>query len=304
MGYWLTTHWPPRVDQPADRPHGGVWVQDGKRHVIDPMAPDDLVFIYQSQSGQTEIRTYLDGSTKKIPCRHGREGVVALVRVTERAYQPEDSQPATYTNGRQVWWRYYAPTESVNSAGFIPRRQAAVLLGYAQSYVFRGFGEEHSGLKQISADTFERLRAAFIAFAESDEQQRITRASQADFGPGGEGPEHLALKHRIAADPAGTLGEAGLRLWNVEWGLPTSDCIDVVLKDSYDRFVSVEVEVDCGATEIVGPLQCMKYRSMLSYFFDRPFEEVRTILAAHSIHPGVRQRCGLHGIQSIVVPRG
>ena len=51
-----------------------------------------------------------------------------------------------------------------------------------------------------------------------------------------------------------------------------------MLEDAFDRFVVVEVEVRCEASEIVGPLQCMKYRAMLSYFFNRPIEEVRCIL--------------------------
>jgi hypothetical protein len=89
----------------------------------------------------------------------------------------------------------------------------------------------------------------------------------------------------------------------MEWEFETGDRADVVLKDRFDRFVAVEVEVDCDASERIGPLQCMKYRAMLSYYFDRPLEEVRCILAAHSIHSGVAQRCAQHAIQTSAVPR-
>jgi hypothetical protein len=87
----------------------------------------------------------------------------------------------------------------------------------------------------------------------------------------------------------------------MEWPLPTSDRIDLVLKDRFDRFVAVEVEVDCEASELAGPLQCMKYRAMLSYFFDRPIEEVRSLLVAHSIHANVCRRCEEHSIVTRMV---
>jgi hypothetical protein len=303
MNYWVTTHWPRRAHLPDDSPHEGVWVPDGRHDVINRVNPGDMVFIYETQSGRTEIQINADGTTTKFPRRRGLEGIVALVCVTEKAYQLEDSAPDTYTDGTTVWWRYYAPTTSVNSVGFIPRRQAATLLGYSEEYVFRGYGEGHTGLKEIEKDRFDRLLAAFVASAEVDEKQKIERARQSRFGRGGEGPVHLALKNRIAADPAGVLDEEGLKLWAVEWGLSTGDCIDVVLKDRFDRFVSVEVEVDCTATEMPGPLQCMKYRAMLSYFFNRPCSEIRTILAAHSIHSDLRKRCESHLIQCHEIPR-
>ncbi len=303
MSYWITTHWPRREDESIDEPHSGVWVQDGKQHLIDRVAPGDLVFIYESRSGPAALREYVDGTTRRIACRQGREGIVALVEVTDRAFQPEDSRPERYDDGTTLWWRYCAPTRSANSSGFLSRIEVAALLAYSERYVFRGFGDEHSGLKKITEETFNRIRDAFIASSQTDEQDRISRASTGRFGGGGEGPEHLALKRRIAENPAGVLNEPGLTLWNEEWLLPTMDRIDVVLKDSLDRFVAVEVEVDCDATELPGPLQCMKYRAMLSYFFERPIEEVRCMLAAHSIHSDVQRRCGRHSIESKVVAR-
>ncbi len=300
MAYWLTTHWPRIKDQPIDKPRFGVWVQQNKRHLIDRVSAEDLVFIYESRSGPTVVRTYIDGSTKHIPRRRGREGIVALVQVTDVASEPDDSEPEQFADGRKAWWRYCAPTRSVNSAGFIPRRKLNSLLGYAPHYVFHGFGEEHSGLKEISGDLFDRMLSEFKASALEDERELIRRAAGHCFGGGGEGPEHKALKLRIANNPADVLGEPGLKLWKVEWPLPTGDQIDLVLKDALGRFVAVEVEVHCGESELAGPLQCMKYRALLSYFFNRPLSEVRCILVAHSIHSGVvrcspsfRQKFGL-----------
>jgi RecB family endonuclease NucS len=159
-------------------------------------------------------------------------------------------------------------------------------------------------VKQITEQAFSTIRDAYIASAQANEDIHLARARGARMGGGGEGPEHMALKKRIAADPAGVLGEPGLRFWSEEWNdLPTGDRIDVVLKDALDRFVAVEVEVDCDSTEMAGPLQCAKYRAMLSYFFDRPVEEVRSILVAHSIHPEVHARCTKYNIEVKTVAR-
>lgn len=177
------------------------------------------------------------------------------------------------------------------------------ILGYSGNNVFRGFGEEHSGLKEISEEVFDRLLNRFLISTEADERERMARAPHPKIGPGGERAEHLALKRRIAADPSAFLGEPGLRLWKMEWLLPTCDKIDLVLKDRFDRFVAVEVEVRCEAQELAGPLQCMKYRAMLSYFFNRPLEEVRCMLVAHAIHPDVCHRCEAHSIVTKTVPK-
>lgn len=303
MNYWITTHWPRLVNEPTSEPHEGIWVQDGKWDAIKRVAPGDLAFIYESRTGRNVLRRNAAGEEITVPRGTGREGVLALVEITAAPNQPDDSQPERYTNGTTAWWRFYAPTRSLNSGGFIPRTDLAALLGYAPNYGFRGFGDLHSGLKEISEDTFNRILQTFWASAHHSERQRTAQASAPRFGGTGEGAEHRALKDLIAADPAGVLGEAGLRLWNMEWLLETGDRVDVVLKDRFDRFVAVEVEVDCDASEIVGPLQCMKYRAMISYFFDRPLEEIRCILAAHSIHPDIVKRCANHGIDTTCVAR-
>jgi hypothetical protein len=51
MKYWLTTHWPRQQGIPTSEPYADVWVKDGQWDVIKQLAPEDLVFIYQSRSG-------------------------------------------------------------------------------------------------------------------------------------------------------------------------------------------------------------------------------------------------------------
>jgi RecB family endonuclease NucS len=109
------------------------------------------------------------------------------------------------------------------------------------------------------------------------------------------------MKALIASDPAGVLGEPGLELVRVEYPFPTGDRIDVVLRDSAGRYVAVEIEPDCKADEVAGPLQCMKYRALLAYTLERPVDEVRSILFSRSIHGDVRLRCDRYAIEPRVL---
>ena len=303
VSYWITTHWPRLVGEPITEPHEGIWVQDGKWEAIAGVTVGDLAFIYESRTGRKIVHNNTAGGRYTVSHQIGREGVVGLVEITGTPNQPDDTHRQDYTDGTSAWWRFYAPTRSLNSAGFISRIELTGILGYSQNYVFRGFGDQNSGLKKISEGSFNQILQPFLASAQHFEQQRRVQGTGPRFGGTGEGPEHRELKERIAADPATVLGEPGLRLWKTEWLLATGDRVDVVLKDRFDPFVAVEVEVDCDANESAGPLQCMKYRAMISYFFDRPVEETRCMLAAHSIHSDVENRCINHSIEVTRVPR-
>lgn len=83
----------------------------------------------------------------------------------------------------------------------------------------------------------------------------------------------------------------------------TGDRVDLVLKDDLGRIVAVEIEVDCDVSETAGPLQCMKYRAMLSYKYNRSLEEIRTMPVAHSIHGDLAERCANHGIEHRIVSK-
>ena len=76
-----------------------------------------------------------------------------------------------------------------------------------------------------------------------------------------------------------------------------------MLIDGFGRFVVVEVEVDCDRQELIGPLQCMKYRAMLSYLFRRNPSEVRALLVAHSIHQDVIDWSREYQIECHACPR-
>lgn len=304
MKYWLTTHWPSRLDDPNPGQLEGVWLQDGKLHAANGMDAGDLVLIYESGSGTPVRERYPDGSAKVIGRHVGRQGVVTLARILDQPSEPENNQPEEYSDGSTRWWRYKAPTQTINSAGLIPRRDLSRALGYSTAFAFRGYGTGHSGLAELDAQTFETLRQRFIdSVADGDFKITTTLKGHPWGGPGGEGPVHLALKLSIAANPAAVLGEPGLEHWATEFKLPTGDTVDVVLKDEHGRFVMVEVEVDCDQSEMIGPLQCMKYRAMFSYLFKRHASEVRAVLVAHSIHGDVASQCATYQVESRVQPR-
>jgi hypothetical protein len=293
--YWLATHWPQRVDAEEGPTYTGVWAQDGKEHAIGRMHEGDLVFIFETQNGKTLVRQSPNGDQVRIPCSAGRGGVVALMRVSSEPFELSDP-PEQYADGTQIWWRWHAETTPVNSSGFVTREKLNELLGYATGYTRFG------GLRELTSEKFNLLLTEFVEIAVQREGVAASQGASR-FGPGGEGPEHLALKNAVAADPSGLLGEDGLSLVQVEYPIITGDRVDIVLRDHLGRLVAVEIEVDCDSREMAGPLQAAKYRSLLAYLHDVPEREVRSMLVAHSVHDTVKGRCGKHRIEVVEVTR-
>lgn len=304
MKYWLTTQWPhPRTTR-RDAPHNGVWVADNKRDVIAPMDVGDLVWIYESQSGRSIVRTLAREKHSIIRHHPGRGGVVTLVEVTSAPAEDPDAELEQYVDGTSIWWRWRATTRTVNSAGFIEREALNALLGYSPKNPLRGFGTRNSGLMEIREELHRELLAVFLASYGELERERLRSAQQSPrAGLGGEGEIHKALKHAVAADPAGLLGEPGLTLVREEYPFnATGDRIDVLLRDSLGRYVAVEVEPECPADHIAGPLQCMKYRALLSYQLDRELDEIRACLVTHQLDRGVRAKAEKYGISCVEIP--
>ena len=84
------------------------------------------------------VENYADGSSKVIGRHAGAQGIVTLARILDRPSQPADSRPESYADGSQRWWRYLAPTEALNSAGFVGRSDLAEMLGYSGNMSFGG----------------------------------------------------------------------------------------------------------------------------------------------------------------------
>ena len=117
--YWMTTHWPHRVDTNKNEIHEGVHIPDGRETSIAGMNKGDLVYIYESKTGRSEVETTIDGEKNIIHRHRGREGIVVLAEIITRPYEIEDSEPTKYIDGTKIWWRYCADTKTINSHGFI-----------------------------------------------------------------------------------------------------------------------------------------------------------------------------------------
>jgi hypothetical protein len=269
------------------------------------MAPGDLVWIYESQSGKAIVQESADGGRRFLRRRIGRGGVVTLAEVVEPPGEDLASTEEQYDDGTKAWWQWKATTRIVDSVGFIPREDLNDVLSYKRNNPLRGFGTENSGLMEITPAQHLVLQSAFLASHEEQDAIRLrTGSSIRGRGVGGEGPVHLALKNAIALDPAGCLGEDGLSLIQMEFPFgATGDRIDVLLRDRLNRFVAVEVEPECPASHIAGPLQCMKYRSMLAYLLERDVTEVRALLVTHELSAEVRARSTRYEIECLLVPR-
>ncbi len=304
MNYWITTHWPPREGSPADSPPG-IWLPDGRESPGAKIARDDLVLIYESRSGRTLLRQMPDGTTSRVRCKPGREGIICIGRVRGPLAADLNSFPQPYVDGTTIWWRWYAPVEVVSRSGFVPRSELASMLGYKPSYSFRGFGEQHSGLRKISeAEYTEIVRRFHEARPIVVRVRPIPRsARKGTWGEGGESDTHRELKEFVAANPSSATGEAGLRTLYIEYPFVTGDQADIVLADAHDRIVAVEIEPEVTEVTNAGPLQAIKYRFMLEWATHRAPRDSRAFLIAHRIEAKVREQCAVYGIECYEIPR-
>jgi hypothetical protein len=302
MKYWVTTHWPHSVSEDASEPHSGVYVPDGRESSVASMSPGDIVFIYESKYGRTEKRTLLDGAVETIPSHVGKEGIVTIVKVASDVYEDEDASPTEYTDGSKIWWRYVAETAHITAHGLVPRQALNKVLGYAADYNLRGFGDMHSGVKEITSEQAEELLSLFSKGIENElatllKAEEENRRSFSHFGSGGEGELHKTIKYAIQDNPELLLGEEGLCHVKTEYLFSTSDRVDILLIDKFKRFVVVEVEPACENGYHIGTAQCMKYRSLMAFESDRREHEVRAILAAPTVSKDVLDKAIVYDIE-------
>ena len=302
MKYWITAHWPGRTDEPPVIEHEGIYIPGGRQASVASMSVGDLVFIYESRSGRPEKRKLLDGRVVKIPCRIGREGIVTLSQTISAVYENEGTEPTEYYNGSKIWWRFSADTETLNSRGFVSREELNSILGYERAYNLRGFGDYHSGVKELTVDQFKDLLGLFNRGAADENAELCKRRylDQREQGnpPGGEGALHKELKDKIAQNPSSVLQEEGLSLIAVEYEFVTGDRVDILLRDCLGRLVVVEVEPECQDDNEIGPAQCMKYRALMAFESTRRVSEIRSILAAEVIGNGIGTKSQGYGIET------
>ncbi len=302
MAYWLTTHWPPRENEPETE-GSGIWLPDGREIPGSRLAPGDLVFVYQAGSGRPLIRQLPDGTTCRIRCRRGREGVVHLGRVRTSLTADQTTEPEQYADGTSIWWRWHSPVDVLTRSGFIPRKDLAEILGYKRSYPFRGFGEKRSGLRELTESEFFALREHFRSSRPLVLQKRPVPRRAHDGIIGLESDDHRVLKEFVAANPVHALGEPGIRTIAIEHPFPTGDRADIVLADEHERIIGVEVEPAVGDSDDIGILQAIKYRRMLEWTADRAPGDSRSMLVAYRISGEMRRRCEQYDVECFEIPR-
>ena len=118
-------------------------------------------------------------------------------------------------------------------------------------------------------------------------------------GGGGEGKEHRILKEYLADNPS-QLG-AGLKLSKKEHRFESGDRVDILLKDSTGKPVTVEVETHIPSGNYVGVWQAVKYKHLAAVECKLSCEEVRSILAAPEIPEDVKEKCKELKIEPIEV---
>lgn len=306
MKYWVTTQWPHSKDEDIDEIHYGIYIPNGRESSVREMHPGDIVFIYESKTGRIENRHMLDGTIEHISRYQGKEGIVSIVRVTSDVFENVDSEPTEYTNRTTIWWRYTATTEHITSHGFISREQVNRLLGYESNYNLRGFGDMHSGIKEIARTQGEKLIQLFNNDIENEISNLILKEKNNHirnntYGGTGEGEMHKRIKISIQNNPELLLGEIGLKHIKTEYFFITSDRVDILLMDKFKRYVVVEVEPECINGNDIGSAQCMKYRSLMAYETNRKEYEIRAILATPIIDNDIASKSEAYDIQVKII---
>lgn len=298
MNYWITTHWPNRIDDEDDIPWG-IYLPNGREMAGADLATGDLVLLYQSKTGRPEVILSPTGERRIIGRKQGREGIVVIARVAGNLEARGDDVPTKYADGTEIWWRWSASTEAIVSDGFVHRKKVNSVLGYQEGNSLRGFGDYHSGLKKISKDQFDM----FIRLFSDGRSSKPISPVSINRERLGESADHLHLKEYVAANPSFALKEEGIEWIATEYLFPTADCADIVLRDRYGRYIGVEIEVDVSHLQVDGLLQAVKYRFMVPIMKGTNLHETRAVLIAYSISGKIKRLCEKYEVDCFEVER-
>lgn len=300
MNWWVTTHWPPREDDPENVANG-LWVPDGREIAGADVLKGDMVVVYQAKTGRTEVRRQSDGKEILVKNIKGKEGVIAISEAQGSLYALEGSIPEKYTDGTEIWWRWYTPLKIITKSGFVSRQRLNEILGYSSDYSLRGFGDAKSGLKKISREEFDQILRAFTETLATHSKPPQKPKTPHDAPGAVESKEHRYLKDYVAANPSGVLNEEGVRHLFTEYPFCTNDQADVVLEDKFGRIIGVEVEVTIDENNLAGMLQAIKYRYMLEVTHERSTGDSRALLVAYHISPAVKEACRTYNVEAVEV---
>ena len=303
MNFWLTTHWPPRIDDDPNDIANGVWLPEGRETAGSDLKEGDKVLVYQARSGRPEIRKKIDGTEYVVPSIEGKEGIIAVCEAQCEIYEYEGSEPTKYVDGSEIWWRWHAPLTLLSRSGFVKRERMNAVLGYKSNFNLHGFGDLHSGLKKITEDQFNNLVTIFKGNVETIPYK--TKVISAENGRRGEGEsrEHFLLKIYVAFNPSKVIGESNVQTFEIEYPFPTGDRADILLLDKFGKILGVEIEVSVNDNQIEGLLQAIKYRYMSELMTTRKLGDSRALLIAYTISEKMKSLCNEYDIQCIEVDK-
>ncbi len=295
MNYWITVHWPP-LNNETNPDVNGVFVPDGRQAAGADLQEGDKILIYESLSGRTVLWKDINGEVHKLPSIRGRMGVVAIVEAVTELRNHPDEEITKYANGTEILWSWYAETKTMRDSGYVSAKTLNKLLGYKESFNYRGFGTLHSGLKKITKEQYE---AIVSEYKKGDKQKlKVPPRFFPDGAPktgGGESEAHKKLKSYVANNPSKALGIAGLNLVDIEYIYPTGDRADIVLRDFEGRLIAVEIEIEQD-WDIVGLLQAIKYKYMLAPMHNMNDSEILAFLVAYKISNYAKNLCAKYGV--------
>lgn len=160
MRYWLTVHWP-KLPPHIERYPLRVWIQDGKESAGEKLSVGDRVLVYETKYGPTRRLTGTDGTTREVASPIGKHGIVAVAEATSALVKNHSFEKFKYAEGSERWWCWHASLIPLHEYGYVPRTEVNRVLGYGPKYQFRGFGAQHSGLKEIAKEEYEALLEIF-----------------------------------------------------------------------------------------------------------------------------------------------
>lgn len=146
-----------------------------------------------------------------------------------------------------------------------------------------------------------------FAYAQAASENRSERPYVARDIQLRESDAHWNIKHFIHTHPDEALVKLSGGPWTssaleLQLRVPTSDRIDVVVKDAAGYRVLIEVKPQVGAKDIGLYAQTSKYRSIWQVLHDLDIEHVRCVLAAPKIPAAIaRHMYSRHRIESVAV---
>ena len=147
MAFWLTVHYPhPNAD--PDRHPWHVYLQEQFEDIARRFREGHRVMFYETLTHPRQ---------RGVEPRTGSQGIVRVGTVSgPYAPRPPHLAIAEYEDGGVKNWRWGIPTKDVQR-GFVARPQVLEQLGMGENGYLRGFGERHSGVREIGAAIFNAL---------------------------------------------------------------------------------------------------------------------------------------------------